>query len=227
MFAHRSIGEYFCAVATIGLLRQKASIPNQLLPNLYSNLIIWFMRCTIDDSDYDWIISMSGEDSIYLRCLSYALLPSVAGSRKQQVLRLFEERFVTESNMDAKRHLLYGIGWLGGNPCTPEFLKFVREHEEEWIDACAPYYHSTQRQREHCLRRLTAFQGGDVEFYGSRGLYILDLAEVGEPKDIQLIQYYVDPSREADPVVREIASEAIQRIEQRSLVQRLQNQETI
>lgn len=215
MFAHRSLGEYFCAIATIRLLRQGYSIPGSLWSNLYSNLVIWFMRCTVEDSDYDWVASMVDEVQDYPRCLAYALLPAVAGQRKEEVIKLFLDQFEIEPNMDAKRHILWGIGWLGGNPCTPEFLAFIRSHQEEWQEACAPYYHSIERQREHCIRRLMAFHAGDREFYGSRGLYILDLAEVGKQEDIELIEPYTDPSREVDPVMREIALDAIHRIEQR------------
>jgi len=217
MFAHRSFGEYFCATIAVRLLRQQKALPTDLLPLFYSNLIIWFMRSFVNENDIDWLLSLSKcEESVYLRRLAYSLLPAVSKARKQEIINYLDESFISEPDMEARRHILYGIGWLGGDPYKSKFLDVIKNNQEEWLHAPIPYYHSYAREREHCIRRLIAFKSGDKEFFMNRGLYILDLGKVGELDDIELIKPYSDSENEEILEVRQIAADTIRRIIKRN-----------
>ena len=217
MFVHRSFMEFFCSGVLLQCLRTRAAIPSELLPKLYSNLIIWFLRFFVHEQDFPWLLEMLDDSDIRKKRLAYALLPGVALARGAEISKALRVRFDSETDVEIKRHILYGIGWLGGNPCSPEFLAFIREQRKDWQQAPIVYYHSTDRQRAHCIRRLFGFASGNREFFNNRGLYIIDLAEVGEPEDIPILKIYAGAA-EKDQVVRELAKEAINAIEERRTV---------
>jgi hypothetical protein len=215
MFSHRSLMEYFCAQVAIKLLRGPHHlIPPGDFPFFYSNLIIWFIRADINSDDYQWLVSMAKRTEPETRRLAFALLPAAVGSRKDKLIKFFQKIFKNETDMEAKRHIAYGIGWLGGSLSENGIIDYIEAHRVEWQRASFYYYYDTERQRQHCRSRLRSFLAGDTTYHGARGLYILDLEVVGKMEDIELIKPYTEISRENDSVVRLLASNTIQKIQE-------------
>jgi hypothetical protein len=215
-FSHRSFAEHICAKALVQWLKEKKEIPHRALESLYSNLVVWFLRGEVDESDFDWLLAASeNRDEVLLRRIGFALLPKVAGVRKGELLVRFREAFWNDPDVDARRHLLYGIGWMGEDPLDPEVMEYIEENAGQWQEASLAYYHSPTQQREHCVSRLRAFENGDLEYHGARGLYIIDLAVVGTTEDKPLLVWYLDPENESDENVRVLADRALRQIDAR------------
>lgn len=214
-FAHRSFVEYFCAQLMVRWLRELPAVDKNTTRQLYSNLMLWFMRPNVSEHDYTPLSRWMESDDVYLRRLAYGLLPVVAGEYRDLLAEAFETKFEKEPDIDSRRHILYGLGYLGKNPCDPRFLTYVREHEREWQRAAEAYYPTEEQQRHHCVARLHSFRNGDRTFFGARGLYILDLGHVGTLADVDLIAEYTDPEKERDREVCEIALQSLDRINKR------------
>lgn len=213
MFAHRSFMEYFCASALIEYLRNNLEIPILYQSKLYSNLIIWFMRSMIVESDFEWILKLTNSRDLMLSRLGFALLAGNAVADKNKILQIFLKKWETTTDIETKRHILYGIGWSGGDIIyTKPFMDFIESHYNDWINAALDYYNSKNQQRDHCIGRLRSFNSNDKEFYNNRGLYILDLGSVGRLEDIELLKPYIDPEKETNETVRKIAIMAINKI---------------
>jgi hypothetical protein len=219
MFSHRSFMEYFCAVHLVDRLRGGGFVPDDLLEGrIYSNLVIWFARAEVSEIDFDLLWALLEDDHVSKRRIAHALIPRAATSdaSRKKLLEKFEERFEREEDDEVKRHILFGIGWCGGNPCQRRFLEYAENRRLAWQRASLLYYHGEAQQREHCIARLESFRSGDREVFNSRGLYILDLELVGKPEDMELIEPYADADKEPDPEVCEIARRAVEMIRRRA-----------
>jgi NACHT domain-containing protein len=215
-FIHRSFVEYFASECALRVLRSERAIPDGALQQLYSSLIVSFMRFSVTEADYAWVLQLARDREVYRRCLGNALLPAVVGSKIDETVQLLRASFERETDIDAQRHMLYGIGWLGADPCDETAAEVLRQHRTEWLEGGLRYYHTVEQQRMHCVHRLRSFAAGDDTFVMNRGLYIFDLSEVGEAEDIPLIAPYALADIEANRVVRAFADDAVQRITTRT-----------
>ncbi len=215
MFTHRSFAEFFCSQALLDQLKS-GQFDTGTVERLYSNLVIWFMRSEITEGDFGWLWKLLDSTDTYARRLAHALLPKAAKMEEDRnaVIMSFLRRFDKETDLEVKRHILYGIGWAGGNPCQPALIRYIEEHRDTWQAASVFYYHGVEQQREHCIARLESFCNEDHTYFNARGLYILDLELVGTPDCLPLIEPYTG-DEEPDPIVRRIAARTVEAIKRR------------